>query len=122
MCPSLAPLRSRRWPALGDDDPRAVPCNQFGAQEQGSEEQIDAFVCERFKATFPMMAKIDVNGDAAHPLYKALKTAKPGLLGTEGIKWNFSKFLVGKDGAVLERYAPTTEPMAIAKDVEKALA
>lgn len=79
-------------------------------------------MCERFKATFPMMAKVDVNGDNAHPLYKELKSAKPGFLGTEGIKWNFSKFLVSKTGAVLERYAPTTEPSSIAKDIEKALA
>ena len=68
----------------------AFPCNQFGAQEKGSEEEIDTFVCERFKASFPMMAKVDVNGDTAHPLYVHLKKSKPGFLGTEGIKWNFS--------------------------------
>jgi glutathione peroxidase len=98
------------------------PCNQFGAQEPGSEDQIKAFCETRFGVSFPMFAKVDVNGDGAHPLFKHLTSAKKGLLGSEAIKWNFTKFLVGKDGAVIERYAPTTTPEAIVKDIEKALA
>jgi glutathione peroxidase len=74
-----------------------------------------------FGVTFPLFAKIDVNGEAAHPLYKFMTKAKPGLLGSEAIKWNFTKFLVGKDGQVIERYAPTTEPKDIAADIEKLL-
>jgi glutathione peroxidase len=98
------------------------PCNQFGSQDPGSNDEIGAF-CERnYGVSFPMMSKIDVNGDAAHPLYQWLTREAPGLLGTKGIKWNFTKFLVGKDGGVIKRYAPLESPASLAKDVEAALA
>ena len=98
------------------------PCNQFGSQDPGSNEEIGAFCQKNFGVSFPMMSKIDVNGDAAHPLYRWLAAEAPGLLGTKGIKWNFTKFLVGKDGAVIKRYAPQDAPASLAKDIEKALA
>jgi glutathione peroxidase len=98
------------------------PCNQFGAQEPGDEAQIAGFCESKFGVSFPMFAKIDVNGDNAHPLYQHLKKTAPGLLGTEGIKWNFTKFLIRKDGTVYGRYAPTTKPEDIAKDIERLLA
>ena len=97
------------------------PCNQFGAQEPGDEAQIKSFCENRFGVSFPLFAKIEVNGPGAHPLYEFLKSSEPGLLGTEGIKWNFTKFLVGKDGKPLKRYAPQTKPEAIAGDIEAAL-
>ena len=97
------------------------PCNQFGAQEPGTEAQIKSFCETRFGVSFPLFAKIDVNGPETHPLYEFLKSAEPGLLGTEAIKWNFTKFLVGKDGSVRKRYAPQTKPEAIAEDIEAAL-
>ena len=97
------------------------PCNQFGGQEPGDEEQIKSFCETRFDVSFPLFAKIDVNGPGTHPLYEFLKTAEPGLLGTEAIKWNFTKFLVAKDGSVRKRYAPQTKPEAIAADIETAL-
>jgi glutathione peroxidase len=97
------------------------PCNQFGAQEPGSEEEIGAFCEKNYGVSFPMFAKVDVNGDAAHPLWKHLKGEAPGVLGTEGIKWNFTKFLIGRDGKVAHRYAPTTKPEEIADDIEKLL-
>jgi glutathione peroxidase len=97
------------------------PCNQFGEQEPGSEAEIEAFCEVNYGVTFPLMAKVDVNGDAAAPLYKWLKKEKPGLLGSEAIKWNFTKFLVDRKGNVVERYAPNTEPAAIAGDIEKLL-
>ena len=97
------------------------PSNQFGEQEPGPESEIAEFCEMNFGVTFPLFAKIDVNGEAAHPLYKFMTKAKPGLLGSEAIKWNFTKFLVGKDGQVIERYAPTTEPKDIAADIEKLL-
>ena len=97
------------------------PCNQFGGQEPGSDAEIAAF-CERnYGVTFPMFSKIDVNGDATHPLFAFLKKAKPGLLGSEGIKWNFTKFVVDGEGNVVDRYAPNTEPKALAADIEKLL-
>jgi glutathione peroxidase len=97
------------------------PCNQFGGQEPGGEKEIAQF-CERnYGVTFPMFAKVDVNGDKAAPLYKFLKAEKPGLLGSEAIKWNFTKFLVDRTGNVVKRYAPNDTPESIAKDVEKAL-
>ena len=97
------------------------PCNQFGGQEPGDEAQIGEF-CERnFGVTFPMFAKVDVNGDEAHPLYDWLTSEKGGLLGGT-VKWNFTKFLVGRDGTVLKRYGSTTSPDAIVKDIEDALA
>jgi glutathione peroxidase len=97
------------------------PCNQFGHQEPDGEAEIGAFCEKNYGVTFPMFAKVDVNGDAAHPLWKHLKETAPGLLGTEAIKWNFTKFLVGRDGKVIHRYAPTTKPEEIAGDIEKAL-
>jgi glutathione peroxidase len=97
------------------------PCNQFGAQEPGDEAGIASF-CERnFGVTFPLFSKIDVNGDDADPLYQYLKNAKPGLLGSEAIKWNFTKFLVDKDGDVVERYAPNVEPKDLTGAIEKLL-
>jgi glutathione peroxidase len=98
------------------------PCNQFGAQDSGSNEEIAAFCQRNFGVSFAMMEKVDVNGDAAHPLFKWLKAEAPGLLGSEAIKWNFTKFLVGKDGRVLKRYASMDAPAKLAKDIEAALA
>jgi glutathione peroxidase len=98
------------------------PCNQFGAQDPGSNEEIGAFCQRNFGVSFPMMAKIDVNGDAAHPLYRWLTAEAPGLLGSKAIKWNFTKFLVGRDGSVIRRYAPQDKPESLAKDIEAALA
>jgi len=97
------------------------PCNQFGAQEPGSEGEIASFCSATYGVSFPMFAKIDVNGDGAHPLYKLLKHEAPGLLGTEAIKWNFTKFLVDKSGKVVKRYAPTDTPQSLEKDIEAAL-
>jgi glutathione peroxidase len=97
------------------------PCNQFGGQEPGGEKEIAQFCEINYGVTFPMFAKVDVNGDNAAPLYKYLKAEKPGLLGSEAIKWNFTKFLVDREGNVLKRYAPNDTPESIAKDVEKAL-
>ncbi len=97
------------------------PCNQFANQDPASDDEISQFCELNYGVTFPMFAKIDVNGDGAHPLFKHLKTAAPGLLGSEAIKWNFTKFLVDRNGKVVERYAPTTEPEKIAKDIEKLL-
>ncbi len=97
------------------------PCDQFGHQEPGDEAEIKSFCTLNYGVSFPMFAKIEVNGPGAHPLYRALKKAAPGLLGTEAIKWNFTKFLVGRDGRVLKRYAPNDKPEDIAKDIEKAL-
>ena len=97
------------------------PCNQFGAQEPGSENEIASFCEVNYGVTFPLFAKIDVNGDAAAPLYRYLKKAKPGLLGSEAIKWNFTKFLVDRKGNVVERYAPNAEPESIKADIEKLL-
>jgi glutathione peroxidase len=97
------------------------PCDQFGHQEPGTEDEIGAFCQQNYGVTFPMFAKIDVNGSDTHPLYVWLKDEKRGLLGG-AIKWNFTKFLVGRDGTVLDRYAPQTEPADLAVDIEKALA
>ena len=94
------------------------PCNQFGAQEPGSEKEIASFCSANYDVTFPMFAKIDVNGERAHPLYRALKREAPGILGSEAIKWNFTKFLVDREGHVVKRYASTDTPDAIAKDIE----
>jgi glutathione peroxidase len=97
------------------------PCNQFGGQEPGTEKEIAQFCTTRFKVTFPLFAKVDVNGDAAHPLFQHLKASAPGVLGTEAIKWNFTKFLVDQNGRVVNRYAPNVEPAAIAADIEALL-
>lgn len=98
------------------------PSNQFGAQEPGPDDQIAEFCEINYGVSFPMFSKVDVNGDNAHPLFKHLTSEKKGLLGSEAIKWNFTKFLIGKDGRVIDRYAPTTKPEDLAKDIEKALA
>jgi glutathione peroxidase len=97
------------------------PCDQFGHQEPGDENEIKNFCSLTYDVSFPMFAKVKVNGDDAHPLYKHLKSEAPGLLGTEGIKWNFTKFLVGKDGKVVKRYGSIDKPEDIAKDIEKLL-
>ncbi len=97
------------------------PCNQFGSQEPGDEAEIANFCKLTYDVDFPMFAKVDVNGDAAHPLFKALKKAAPGLLGSEGIKWNFTKFLIDRKGEVVERFAPTTKPEALSGEIEKLL-
>lgn len=96
------------------------PCNQFGSQDPGSNDEIGAFCQKNYGVSFPMMAKIDVNGAKAHPIFTWLKEQKGGLL-TDGIKWNFTKFLISSDGQVMARYAPTTKPEAIKADIEKAL-
>lgn len=98
------------------------PCNQFGAQDAGSDGEIAEFCQRNYGVTFPMMAKINVNGADAHPLYHWLAAEAPGLLGSKSIKWNFTKFLVGKDGRVRKRYAPTETPERLVKDIEVALA
>jgi glutathione peroxidase len=98
------------------------PCNQFGAQDSGSNAEIAGFCQRNYGVTFPMMAKIEVNGSGAHPLYQWLSKEAPGLLGSKAIKWNFTKFLVGKGGATPRRYAPTDTPQSLTKDIEKALA
>jgi len=97
------------------------PCNQFRQQEPGGEAEIGAFCEKNFGVSFPLFAKIDVNGDNAHPLFRHLKREAPGVLGTQAVKWNFTKFLVGRDGRVLKRYAPTTKPEDITKDIEALL-
>lgn len=97
------------------------PCNQFAGQEPGSSAEIAEFCSLTYDVTFPVFERIDVNGEEAHPLYKWLKAEAPGLLGSEAIKWNFTKFLIGRDGKVAERYAPTTEPKDMTADIEKLL-
>ena len=97
------------------------PCNQFGAQEPGTATDIESFCEINYGVTFPLFAKIDVNGKSAAPLYQHLKEAKPGLLGSEAIKWNFTKFLVDREGKVVERYAPNVEPASLAGDIQKLL-
>jgi glutathione peroxidase len=98
------------------------PCNQFGGQDPGANDEIASFCQLNYGVSFPMMAKVDVNGPKAHPLYQWLTGEAPGILGTKSIKWNFTKFLIGKDGTVLGRYAPTDTPKGLAADIEKALA
>ena len=98
------------------------PCNQFGAQDSGSNAEIAGFCQMNYGVSFPMMAKINVNGPQAHPLYRWLEAEAPGLLGSKSIKWNFTKFMVGRDGKVLKRYAPTDTPASLAADIEAALA
>ena len=99
----------------------AFPCDQFGHQEPGDENEIKNFCTLKYDVSFPMFAKTDVNGAQTHPLYKALKSEAPGLLGTQSIKWNFTKFLIDKHGKVVNRYAPTDKPEDLAGDIEKAL-
>ncbi|MFN3593723.1 MAG: glutathione peroxidase [Thiobacillaceae bacterium] len=107
--------RSRGFTVLG------FPCNQFGAQEPGSEAAIAQFCSARYDVTFPMFAKIEVNGPNAHPLYLHLKAAAPGLLGSEAIKWNFTKFLVDRQGRVVSRHTPSTPPEALEREIEALL-
>jgi len=111
------------WKDYGDKgfEVLAFPCNQFGGQEPGTADEIESFCKVNFGLSFPLMAKIEVNGDNADPLYDWLKREAPGLLGTKAIKWNFTKFLIGRDGKVVSRYAPTDKPESIAKDIEKLL-
>jgi glutathione peroxidase len=98
------------------------PSNEFGHQDPGSNDEIASFCEMNYGVSFPMMEKVEVNGGGAHPLFKWLTKEAPGLLGSTGIKWNFTKFLVGKDGKVIKRYAPTDKPESITKDIEAALA
>ena len=98
------------------------PCNQFGSQDPGNNDEIASFCEVNYGVSFPMMGKIDVNGTNAHPLYKWLAAEAPGLLGSKSIKWNFTKFLIGKDGHVIRRYSPTDKPAGLVKDIETALA
>jgi glutathione peroxidase len=98
------------------------PCNQFGAQDSGSNDEIAEFCQLNYGVSFPMMARIDVNGAQAHPLYQWLVAEAPGVLGSKAIKWNFTKFLVASDGTVIKRYAPTDTPASLAADIEVALA
>ncbi|TAK09531.1 MAG: glutathione peroxidase [Candidatus Manganitrophaceae bacterium] len=107
--------RDRGFAVLG------FPCNQFGRQEPGTEAQIQAFCQKNYGVTFPMFAKVDVNGDRAHPLFDYLKKSLPGILNTEPIKWNFTKFLVDRSGKPIERFAPATPPESIQKAVESVL-
>jgi glutathione peroxidase len=108
-------LKARGVEVLG------FPCDQFGHQEPGDESEIKSFCSTTYDVTFPMFAKIDVNGASAHPLYKWLKSEKAGVLGTEGIKWNFTKFLVDGTGHVVKRYAPSDTPQKIEKDLGEIL-
>jgi glutathione peroxidase len=98
------------------------PSNQFGAQDPGSNDEISSFCQLNYGVSFPMMAKIDVNGSAAHPLYQWLTREAPGMLGLQAIKWNFTKFLIGRDGKVIKRYAPQDAPEKLVADIEAALA
>jgi glutathione peroxidase len=97
------------------------PCNQFGGQEPGTEAQILEFCTLNYEVSFPMYGKVEVNGEGTHPLYAHLKSAAPGLLGSESLKWNFTKFLVDREGHVVRRYAPTDSPESIEKDIEALL-
>ena len=99
----------------------AFPCNQFGGQEPGNASEIAEFCKVNFGLTFPLMEKVDVNGDDASPLFDWMKAEKPGLMGSKAIKWNFTKFLIDREGNVVKRYAPTDAPKSIAKDIEKLL-
>jgi len=99
----------------------AFPCNQFGGQEPGDASEIAEFCKVNFGLTFPLMAKVDVNGDNASPLFDWMKREKPGVMGSKAIKWNFTKFLIDRSGQVAKRYGPTDAPKTIAKDIEKLL-
>ncbi|WP_031409396.1 glutathione peroxidase [Geobacillus vulcani] len=107
--------RDRGFVVLG------FPCNQFGGQEPGTEEEIEQFCQLNYGVTFPLFAKVDVNGDHAHPLFQYLKEQAPGALGTKAIKWNFTKFLVDRNGKVVARFAPQTKPHELRKEIEKLL-
>tara|TARA_R110002167_G_scaffold23215_2_gene82588 strand:- start:3 stop:482 length:480 start_codon:yes stop_codon:yes gene_type:complete len=111
------------WRKYGDRgfEVIAFPCNQFGKQEPGSADEIASFCDVNFGLSFPLMGKIDVNGADADPLYDWLKAKAPGVFGSKGIKWNFTKFLIGRDGKVVRRYAPTDKPASLEKDIEALL-
>ena len=111
------------WKEYGDKGLVVLgfPCNQFGSQDPGANDEIASFCQLNYGVSFPMMGKIDVNGGKAHPLYQWLVKEAPGILGTKSIKWNFTKFLVGRDGQVIGRYAPTDAPKALVSDISKAL-
>ncbi|KUR71322.1 glutathione peroxidase [Novosphingobium fuchskuhlense] len=111
------------WKKYGDRgfEVLAFPCNQFGGQEPGTADEIESFCKVNFGVSFPLMAKIEVNGDGADPLYQWLKAQAPGVLGTKAVKWNFTKFLIGRDGKVVRRYAPTDKPEKLAADIEALL-
>jgi glutathione peroxidase len=109
-------LHARGFSVLG------FPCDQFGQQEPGNEEEIRTFCTSRYDVTFPMFAKIEVNGQGAHPLYKYLKQQQPGILGSEAIKWNFTKFLINRNGEVVKRFGSVDKPGAIEKDIAPLLA
>ena len=111
------------WKRYGERGLTVVgfPCNQFGAQDPGSDAQIGSYCQKNYGVSFPMMRKVDVNGASAHPLWQWLTAEAPGLLGTQAIKWNFTKFLVGRDGQVIKRYAPTDTPASLQADIEAAL-
>ncbi|MGA9795857.1 MAG: glutathione peroxidase [Rhizomicrobium sp.] len=108
-------LHPRGFSVLG------FPCNQFGQQEPGTETQIGEFCATIYGADFPMFAKVEVNGESAHPLYRFLKHEKPGVFGLEGIKWNFTKFLIDREGAVVSRFAPTAKPEGLRAPIEALL-
>jgi len=108
--------RDRGFAVLG------FPCNQFGSQEPGDEAEILHFCRNTYGVDFPLFAKVSINGPHAHPLYRWLKQTQPGILGSQAVKWNFTKFLVGRDGCVRRRYAPTKKPESLAADIETALA
>ena len=110
-----AQYKDRGFAVLG------FPCNQFGSQEPGSEADIQSFCSLTYNVSFPMFAKVKVNGDEAQPLYQELKSAQKGLLGSEGIKWNFTKFLVNREGEVVKRYGSVDKPESIGKDIEALL-
>ena len=99
----------------------AFPCNQFGGQEPGTEQEIESFCDLNYQTSFPLFSKIEVNGASSHPLFTHLKSEAPGVLGSKRIKWNFTKFLINQQGEVVKRYAPPTKPEAIAKDIEALL-
>lgn len=121
LTPQYAGLQQLQQDFSDDLVVLGFPCNQFGSQEPGTEAEISEFCDLNYKVTFPMFAKIEVNGDGAHPLWKFLKEERPGILGTEAIKWNFTKFLIDRQGEPMARYAPTTTPEAIRPDIEKAM-
>jgi glutathione peroxidase len=112
------------WRSYGDRGLTIVgcPCDQFGHQEPGNADEIATFCSTKYDVTFPLSAKLEVNGDHADPLWQWMRDAEPGVLGTTAVKWNFTKFLVGRNGQVLARYAPTATPESMAKDIEAALA
>ncbi len=119
--PQYAGLEELHKKYQGELEVLAFPCNQFGEQEKGSDEEIAAFCDLNFNISFPLFAKVEVNGENAHPLFKYLKKAAPGLMGSEKIKWNFTKFLVDREGNAIERFASTTTPKTIEKYLDKLL-